>query len=145
MLINLRSCALRAQLERVSLEITKRLPANIEPPCSLVCEFQVQAVDHYFLLTLKVEGDITIICQRCLHSFQHHYLNSSVLAVCQTDELAEQMLSQYETIVSKNNELDLVEIVSDELYLYSPELHPDISQCDHDVDKYIRVPKEPIL
>lgn len=145
MLINLKTCALNTRSEPVTLTISKRLPANIEAPCTLVCEFQVQSVDNYFLLNLKVEGELTIICQRCLHTFNHHYANSSTLAVCDTDETAERLLPEYESIVATNNQVDLVELLSDELYLYSPEMHPEISQCDRGVEQYIRINNEPSL
>ncbi|MGQ3890967.1 YceD family protein [Legionella sp. CNM-4043-24] len=138
MLINLKTCALNTRSEPVTLENITRLPANIEGPCTLVCEFQVQKVDNYFLLSLKVEGDLTIICQRCLHTYRHHYVNSSTLAVCDTDEMAERLLPEYESIVADNNQVELVELISDELYLYSPEMHAEISECDRSVDQYIR-------
>jgi len=137
MLINLKTCALNTRSEPVKLDNFTRLPANIEPPCSLLCEFQVQSVDNYFLLHLKVEGDLNIICQRCLHTFNHHYHNSSTLAVCDNDELAERLLPQYESVVATNNQVDLIELLSDELYLYSPDMHPEIDQCDRSVEQYL--------
>lgn len=137
MLINLKTSAVKAEPEKICVEITERLPANIEGPCVVNCDFSVQDLTDYFLLTLRVNSKLTIICQRCLHEFSHSYSNQTVLAVCHSDELAVKLMSNYECIVAKDKQVDLIELITDELYLYSPENHQNSSECDKDVNEYI--------
>lgn len=139
MIIHLGNQLSRSWSEPVHLENFPRLPSHIEAPCSLDCAFLVEAVDNYYLLHLQVKGKLTMICQRCLHTWQYDYENSSTLAICDTDAQAEQLLTDYESMVIRNGKVDLLEILNDELYLFTPESHPDINQCDSSVDKYLRV------
>jgi uncharacterized protein len=135
--INLKTIAANGQAQQVQVNITQRLPANIEGPCVVDCEYQVRREDNYYLLTLAINAQLTLICQRCLNQFPCHYTNNIVLAICETDDQAARLMNQYDCITARNNEVDLVELLTDELYLYAPVSHPDLKDCDTDVSEFI--------
>ncbi|MDP1604512.1 MAG: YceD family protein [Legionella sp.] len=137
MLINLKTHAANADKEKFRVEITERIPANIAGPCSIEGEFTVEFHSNYFLLKLAIAGDLTFICQRCLHEFAHHYSNKSILAVSDSDELANTLMNDYECIVVKDNHVDLIELITDELHLYSPQQHFNYEDCNREVDQFI--------
>ncbi|STX28972.1 metal-binding, possibly nucleic acid-binding protein [Legionella beliardensis] len=137
MLIDLKTCAKTAEPESVQLELTERMPSRVAPPCLLSCSYAAKAMTNYFLLTLNVSGDITIECQRCLTQFLYNYNNSTTLAICDNDAQAEKLMDEYECIVTKNSLVNLVELITDELHLCSPEYHSDITKCDAEVSKFI--------
>lgn len=137
MIINLKIFAARGEEESVKIELQERLPAFISGPAILNCHFNVKMQGNYYLLTLKADSKLKAICQRCLNEFEYHYVNETVLAVCNSDTMAEQLMDQYECVVSDNNQVDLKELLTDELYLYGPEFHPEVTDCDTEVNRYI--------
>lgn len=137
MIINLKTSAARDQVQSVQLTITERLPGNIQGPCLVNCEYQVRQENNYYLLTLTVNSRLDIICQRCLHQFPYNYSNTITLAVCGSDELAVTLMNHYECITSQNNQVDLSELLTDELYLYAPDNHLDLEDCDDVVSGFI--------
>ncbi|KTD36261.1 metal-binding protein [Legionella nautarum] len=142
MLINLKTYSAKEGLQQVKIELDERLPARVASPCVVNCQFDVKALTDYYLLTLRSEAIITISCQRCLDEFSHHYVNQTELAVCHSEQMAEKMLGQYESIVSEHNEVDLVELLTDELHLYAPEFHPSTKECDNQASKFIAKEQE---
>ncbi|KTC92919.1 MULTISPECIES: YceD family protein [Legionella] len=142
MLINLKTYSVKEGPQQVKIELDQRLPARVGSPCVVNCKFDVKAFDNYYLLTLRAEAMITINCQRCFDEFSHHYVNQTELAVCNTDEMAEKMLEQYESIVSEHNQVDLVDLVTDELHLYAPEFHSSTKECDNEASKFITKEQE---
>jgi uncharacterized protein len=76
-----------------------------------------------------------IICQRCLTRFSHTYENHTSIAACTSEAWAQKLMSDYETMVV-GEDLDLRLLLTDELYLYSPENHPDRHDCSLDTDGY---------
>lgn len=143
MLINLKIASAQHSPKPVQIELSARLPDNIEHACSLDCEYQVQSYGHYYLLKLATKGDIVITCQRCLHEFNHHYSNQTTLAICDSNELAEQLMNDYECISSTNGEIDLNEVLTDELYLFVPDKHLNFEECNKEVQQFINA-KEPL-
>lgn len=111
-------------------EITDRLPNFISSPCNLQYSFQISRHSDYYVIELIVDGDIVIICQRCLADFKYTYHNESKIAVCLKDEVAERLMTKYECIVVRNYEVDLDEIITDELHLFCPDKHSDFLDCD---------------
>lgn len=137
MKICLKTQAKQEQVVCETFTLTERLPARVQGPCELTCELQVEARSDYYLCTLNVNGIITVICQRCLGTFTYSYNNQSKLAVCHNDEIAETLMADYECIVVKHNEIDLIDIVTDELHLFLPEKHENLSDCDHEINALI--------
>lgn len=138
MLINLKSCAGKTEPNSGKIELVRRLPAQIASPCIVDYQFEVNAHDNYYLLVLKVESLLRLTCQRCLLEFSYHYQNRSELAICNSEKVAEQMMSQYDCIVSDHGQVDLKEIITDELNLYTPEFHLETSDCDIEISNYIK-------
>lgn len=137
MLINLRSCTARDQSKLIEIELVERLPENIVTPCTVNCNYEVQSSSDYYLLSMQVKGLIQIECQRCLSTFSYNYDNQTTLAACSSEEMAEKLLSDYETVVAENNQVDLKELIIDELILNCPKKHLDINDCDSDVERFI--------
>jgi uncharacterized protein len=141
MLINLKVCAAKARQQNTTVELKERLPAHIVLPCQVACQFVVKSFYRYYLITLKADSILTLICQRCLKEFTYHYRNQTELAVCDSDKMAEQLMDQYECIVSPNELVDLNELLTDELHLYGPEFHPQVSDCNNEVSRFINTGK----
>lgn len=137
MLINLKTCAAKAEQQETKIELHERIPGHISLPCIADCCFFVDSFDNYYLMKLDIDVRLLITCQRCLHEFIHHYKNQTVLAVCNSDEMAEKLMAQYECVASHNNQIDLKELVADELYLYAPEFHLETSDCNSEVNQFI--------
>lgn len=120
-----------SQESHITLE--SRLPAHVISPCVLKVTCQVRAFENYYLLELETQGHLRLVCQRCLQAFDSVYINASQIAVCQTDERANQLQDQYECIVSPHYQVQLSELITDELHLYSPQFHPETKDCGSDI------------
>lgn len=129
MMICLKTASNQSAPTRVQLKLSERLPYYIVSDCTLDCEYLVQRFPNYYLLRLNVSGELSIQCQRCLENFTYPYENQTEVAICRDDLTAESLMEQYECIVAPQNELDLVPIVTDELYLYAPEKHAELIDC----------------
>ena len=119
------------------LTIDDRLPSFLRAPCHLSVTYSIEANDDFYLLHLRVLGELNSICQRCLQEFHFSYDNPTNIAVCRSDERAEQLLEQYECVVSTNFQVDLEELIIDELHLYAPQVHPLVKDCDSEINKFI--------
>ncbi|KTC78228.1 YceD family protein [Legionella brunensis] len=136
MLINLKNSAAKTGVEQATLELHERLPAHINPPCVTHCQFSIESQNNYYLLNLTVNSMLTITCQRCLKEFNYQYVNNTTLAICHSDEIAEKLMEQYECVISEDGHVNLNELITDELHLYVPELHPEISDCDSEINRF---------
>lgn len=117
--------------------IDERLPNFLIPPCHLNITYHVDAKDDYYLIHLQVVGNLNIACQRCMQEFPLSYDNHTTIAICRSDERAEQLLEYYECIVSSNWQVDLEELIIDELHLYVPQFHPEINDCDNEINQFL--------
>ncbi|WP_058522941.1 YceD family protein [Legionella birminghamensis] len=139
MLINLKKHPEYKEYQKASIELTERLPPHIQPPCHLTCQFKIGFCQYYYLLSMTVSGNIQVICQRCLNEFSHEYVNSTELALCASEAIAEKLMADFESVVYEKEEIDLRELVTDELYLYSPTTHEDIHECNSDIKQYLEI------
>lgn len=119
------------------LTVDERLPSFLIPPCHLTVTYHVEAKDDFYLIHLGVAGDLNIACQRCMQEFNFAYNNHTIIAVCRNDERAEQLLEFYECVVSSNWQVDLEELIIDELHLYIPPFHPEINDCDSEINQFL--------
>lgn len=138
MQISLKTYAKQAILEQVNIHLQGRLPEHIQAPAKLTCDVQVEYYNDYYLVTLKVAGVLTIACQRCLNTFEHDYANQTTLAVSMSEDIADSLMTNFECLVAVDDEIDLAEILTDELYLYSPNKHENIMNCDVEIRQWIR-------
>lgn len=119
------------------LVIKDRLPPFLEGECNLSVSYHAVATDDFYVLNLDVSGPLTVTCQRCLDPFSIDYKNVTAVAVCRTEERAEQLLEEYECIVSSNWKISIEDIVCDELHLYVPEFHQEIIHCDTKLNQFL--------
>lgn len=141
MRINLKKASSQNKNQSLIVEIKDRLPEHLKSVCVINCIFNIEEFKNYYLIDLNSHANLSVTCQRCLSEFSYDYSNQSELAVCNSDEIAEQMMDHYDCIVA-TNEIDLKELLTDELNLFSPEFHTDPSYCDHEVDRFINPEKE---
>lgn len=137
MKICLKVYAKQGESEQVVITLQERLPERIIQPCELTCTFHVVNYGDYYLLTLDIAGVLAVRCQRCLHVFQHDYCNQSKLAVCANDTTAEALMEHFECIVAEDNQVDLLDILADELHLFSPEKHDKSTDCNTEISQFI--------
>lgn len=137
MRFNLQDLVKKAEKTVLEVKISDRLPSFISEPCTVSLSFSLKKQDDYYLLHLKTEAKLDISCQRCSHNFQIPYQNETELAICNNEARAETLLSLYECIVAENDQLSLEDIITDELYLYAPQFHPNAQDCDKIVQQFI--------
>lgn len=133
----LKKYAKLAGSQTIVVKLRDRIPARVSSAPELTCVFKIEACSDYYLLTLDVSGQVDIACQRCLADFQHEYKNETTLAVCANDDVAETLMEHYECIVTHNGEIDLIDILTDEMYLFLPEKHHTIAECDLEISGLI--------
>jgi len=126
-----------ASHQKAAVKLSERLPKRVHSPSELAYTAQVTDYNDYYLLSLDVEGTLTITCQRCLQAFQYEYGNHTQLAVCANDAVAEKLMEQFECIVAKDDEVDLDEILTDELHLFAPEKHVNSADCNSEMNKWL--------
>lgn len=119
------------------INVSERLPSFISEPCQIDVTYQVEAKDDFHLIHLEIKGELNIACQRCMHEFKLSYNNPTVVAVARSDERAERLLEEYECIVSSNWQVSLEDLVADDLHLYVPQFHQEISDCDEEINRFL--------
>ncbi|NDH67405.1 MAG: hypothetical protein EBY22_05765 [Gammaproteobacteria bacterium] len=122
---SLKTLAKQSHPVQLTVEVNERLPYYIQAPCVLTCEVAVQHERRYYVLNLKSSGQLIINCQRCLQDFAYAYNHKSEVAICESDEIANQLMSSMDCMVQSDDDLDLLEIVTDDLHLFSPEKHDE--------------------
>lgn len=122
---SLKVLAQQDQATQCAIEIRSRLPYYIHGPCILNCVVKVQRESQYYHLVLHSTGKLTINCQRCLQDFIYAYEHQSEIAICFNEEGAKRMMARLDCMVHPEDSIDLSEIVTDDLHLFSPEKHED--------------------
>jgi len=120
-----------------ALILKERLPDYVFSPCQLKATYQVESQGNFYLVRLSVSGDLRLCCQRCMDEFTFNYDNDVAIAVCRSDERAEQLLEYYECIVAINDEISIEDLVVDELYLYAPMFHPASDDCNSEINQIL--------
>lgn len=120
---------LAAQMAPIQIQLTlqERLPFFVQGNCALNCEFQVDRKSDYYLLSSVVQGTVPVVCQSCLSEFDYSYYQKHELAICSDDSRAEKLMTSLDCMVTPNDEIDLLAIVTDDLHLFCPERHGDCS------------------
>lgn len=120
-----------------TITVSERLPEFITAACEMRVTYQVEAKDDFYLIHLHVGGKLPLRCQRCMEEFNYPYDNNTIIAVCRSDERAEMLLEQYECIVSGNFQVNLDDLIVDELHLYAPQFHPEITDCSSEINQFL--------
>ena len=134
--ISLKAEVNRAHPQEVIINLNERLPERVLP-CTMSCQYQVEAHQDFYLMQLAIQAHLKIICQRCLQVFDYTYMNELELAICPDEATAEKILEHYETIVAQKNQIDLTLILTDELHLGAPHYHTTMEDCDSEISQYI--------
>lgn len=120
-----------------TVTVSERLPHFITVPCTLEVSYWVEAIEDFYLIHLHVHGALQLQCQRCLDEFNYAYDNNTTIAICRDEERAEKLLEQYECIVSPIFQVDLDDLIIDELHLYAPQFHPEITDCRSEINQFL--------
>lgn len=129
MKINIQKSKLLEKMGPYSIAITERLPVHVNAVRDVEFYYTLEKFKEYFLLTLDISAVITIECQRCMHDFEYQYSNSSNIAICKSDEIAERVMELHDSIVSPSNDVDFMQIITDDLHLFCPIFHDDFDAC----------------
>lgn len=129
MLKSLKVLAAQTAPIQIQFRLQERLPFFVQGDCELSCEFHIDRKSDYYLLTSVVQGTVPVICQSCLEEFDYSYYQNHELAICSDESRAEKLMTSLDCIVSANDEIDLLAIVTDDLHLFCPEKHLDEKDC----------------
>lgn len=137
MKLSLKTLAKEHKNHKTTLILQNRLPEFVAGDVVANCSYSVKEQEGQYLLFLKVEAQVEIICQRCLNLFKYEYFGDNSLLVCDTEEVAKLKINDYECIVAGNNTVVLEDILIDDLYLFLPDKHAK-EACDHNfLEKYL--------
>lgn len=142
MKICLKNYAKKSSFEQSNFSLKDRLPEHIHAPCEVACSFLVEDCRNYYKLNLKILALLNITCQRCMADFKYAYQNDSNIAVCRNDDVADELMSSMECIISTQGEVELEDIITDDLYLYAPDRHENPCDCDDAVNKWLKETSE---
>ena len=89
-------------------------------------------------LMMSVEGEVTLVCQRCLLSFIYRIASETMLVLArdeaEADELEQRLEDDSLDVIAGSTVLDLLQLVEDEALLSLP-LSPRHEVCPDDVPK----------
>lgn len=86
--------------------------------------------ENRYLVSVGIEADVTVTCQRCLETMSRHVSSESALAVVWTDEEAAQLPRHLDPLVETEQASDLWALVEDELILNMPPFsYHDTAEC----------------
>ncbi len=136
MKICLKSAARHDSQQKVISPAAARLPAWVESCSVMNCDYTVKSEGRLHLLRFSAHGTLVICCQRCLQCVDYQYSQTSELAVCANDSEAERLMGDYDCVLSVDGELDLVELLTDELVLHTPQIPHELSDCKLDLSRF---------
>ena len=128
--INLKSAAKQETPRIVPIKLEARLPSWINGTPELTCTYRVKDVGDYYSLALQTKGMLSITCQRCLENVDYLYEHASELFLCRTDDVADRLMELGESIVIENDEANLNDIVTDDLYFFASDKPHDLTSCE---------------
>ncbi len=137
MIVCLKTASKRAEPESMLLNIQERLPVNMLKPSTLACEYHIEQIQDYWTLQLKIRGNLTLSCQRCVDEFEHAFEHKNVLTIVKREEDAEKMSQDHEIIVADHQTINIVDVITDELHLFVPEHHLQYDDCNRDLSKFL--------
>ena len=130
MIICLKTWARQSPGTEISFCLNERLPAWIEGPCALNVVLTITENPNYYHVQFRVTGTLLICCQRCLTRVDYAYQHDNELIVLGSEAALARYSLATDCVVAASGELDLRDMVTDELHLYSPEIPHAFEQCD---------------
>lgn len=89
-------------------------------------------------LTMAVEGEVTLVCQRCLSPFVHRIASETALVLARdeadADEVEQRLDDDSLEVIAGSSALDLLQLVEDEALLSLP-LSPRHDVCPGDAPR----------
>jgi large subunit ribosomal protein L32 len=88
------------------------------------CDFKWE-LDDSILMTLAIDGDMTVLCKRCLGPFPYKWSSRSILALDEEDVINEDSsdLDYERVLIGHDGSFNLIDVVIDEIILGLPEYH----------------------
>ena len=128
--ICLKTWARQESASEVTVCLHDRLPAWIRSPCSLTTVVKIEEQAKHYRLSFRLQGTIAICCQRCFEWVDYTYTHQNNIVVLSCDaELVRHSLDE-DCIVANAGEINWLDVVTDELHLYAPEIPHARSECD---------------
>jgi uncharacterized protein len=110
----------------LTLKLEARLPAHLLSPCLLTCHWHLDTTTDQPILTLTLAGDLPILCQRCAQPFTLPFHHENKIALCHNQAALERLMPELDCLLIDELPERLEDLVIDELFLYSPDRHPEI-------------------
>lgn len=120
-----------------TITLDSRLPDFIEAPVTLHVHYKAEVQEDFYLIHFQTNGILNLRCQRCMENYSYSYTNETIIAICRTEERAEKLLEHYECIVSTDFQVNVEDLLIDELHLYIPQFHPEITECNSEINQYL--------
>ncbi|NBX84093.1 MAG: metal-binding protein [Gammaproteobacteria bacterium] len=113
----------------IKVILEDRLPSFVIEPIEMTFSYEVEKEGPLNLLTIHEKAYPKIQCQRCMEECSQPFEHTSQIAICSSDEIAQQYQSSYDLIVASDFILEINDILIDDLHLYLPNFHKKIDQC----------------
>ena len=129
MKIDIRKKANSPKSEDINIILEDRLPHYVLEPIEMMFSYEVEKEGPLYLLTIYENAHPKIQCQRCMEECSQPFEHTSKIAICGSDEIAQQYQSAYDLIVAPDFIIEINDILIDDLHLYLSNFHKKIDQC----------------
>ncbi len=109
----------------LSLKLETRLPEHLIGPCLLTCHWHLETTTDQPILALALEGDLSIVCQRCAQPVNLPFHHENKIALCNNQATLDRLMPEMDCLLMEELPSSLEELVIDELFLYAPDRHPN--------------------
>jgi uncharacterized protein len=115
--------------EDIQVILDERLPSYVLEPMEMTFSYEIEKEGPLYLLTIHEKANPKIQCQRCMEECTQLFEHTSKIAICGSDEIAQQYQSTHDLIVASDFIIEINDILIDDLHLYLPNFHKKIDQC----------------
>jgi len=137
-----REVVVKGAVTLAGLERLRGALASDEGFVDAVCSFARDEQSRN-LVTVKIEAELSVPCQRCLDSMPIRIQSENRLAIVWSDEQAKQLPSDLEAWVVEVEQGDLWALVEDELMLGLPIVsYHESLECKQILDAYRPLPQD---
>lgn len=115
--------------DEIKLILDERLPYYVLEPIEMSFSYEVIKEGSIYILTVYEYAQPKVQCQRCMEDTVQPFEHESKIAICGSEEIAQQYQSGYDLIVSPDFIIEIKDILIDDLHLYLSNFHKKIDQC----------------
>lgn len=137
-IISLAELAKKKSSQRSVFLLKERFPPHVQSVEPIECDYSVDNHEDFYVLTLSLFGVVHVVCQRCLHLFPYTLKLQTELAICCHEDVVEKVMKDYECVVTRDDRIDMLTIVTDNLHLYVPEKHSSVLDCADEMKQFIQ-------